>query len=132
MINYAYWFIIIIVIALVLFAGGFKAGYWKTALSIALIILVAGWSAYAFHFQQIFVKRYGGEMTIKTPEGQYHLGVTWKEDNMWIETYDPKTNTCIFSEYSKGNLLQGRVYIKDCNPLLPQATGYRTYAPAGN
>lgn len=123
MISYGYWLIVIVIIALVLYGAGFKAGYWKAAVVISLVFLVIGWSAFAFHFEQIFVKRYGGEMTIKTPDGQYHLGVTWKEDNMWIETFDPQTNTCIFSEYSKGNLLQGRVYIKDCNPLMRQIPG---------
>ena len=58
-------------------------------------------------------------MTIRVPAGQFHMGATWKDKNLWIENYDPETNTCIFSEYSKGNLLQGRVNIKDCNPLMP-------------
>ena len=56
------------------------------------------------------------------PDGQLHIATTWKDDNLWIENYDPATNTCIFLEYSKGNLLQGRVTIKNCNPLLPRAT----------
>jgi hypothetical protein len=56
-------------------------------------------------------------MTIKVPVGQYHIATTWKEDNLWVENYDPETNSCVFSEYSKGNLLQGRVTIKNCNPL---------------
>jgi hypothetical protein len=38
-----------------------------------------------------------------------------------VENYDPATNTCEFREYSKGNLLQGRVIIKNCNPVLPPA-----------
>ena len=47
-----------------------------------------------------------------------HIAATWKDDNLWIENYDPKTNTCHFNEYSKGNLLQGKVTIKNCNPLI--------------
>jgi hypothetical protein len=42
----------------------------------------------------------------------YHVTTTWKDDNLWIENYDPKTNNCLFSEYSRGNLLQGRIIIK--------------------
>ena len=48
-----------------------------------------------------------------------HIAATWKDDNLWIENYDPATNRCIFTEYSKGNLLEGKVTIKNCNPLLP-------------
>jgi len=47
------------------------------------------------------------------------IAATWKDDNLWIENYDPATNRCIFAEYSKGNLLEGKVTIKNCNPLLP-------------
>ena len=86
----------------------------------ALLILATGWAAYYFHFEQVFVKRWGGVMTIKVPDGQYHIATTWKEDNLWVENYDPETDRCIFSEYSKGNLLQGRVTIKNCNPLMRQ------------
>ena len=42
---------------------------------------------------------------------------TTREDNLWIENYNAETNTCIFREYSRGNLLQGKVTIKNCNPL---------------
>lgn len=120
MITYLYWFVLILLTVLVLFGIGYKAKLWKTALATAAVVLITGWGTYTFHFEQIFVKRYGGEMSIRTPEGQIHMGITWKEDNMWIETYDPGTNTCIFTEYSRGNVLQGRVFIKNCNPMLPR------------
>ncbi len=57
-------------------------------------------------------------MTISVPSGQYHIATTWKDDNLWVENYDPETNKCVFSEYSKGNLLQGQVTIKNCNPIM--------------
>ena len=121
MITYLYWTAVILTAILVIYLVGGKAGKWKIGLSAALIILIVGWSSYYFRLQQIFVKRYGGVMTILVPEGKHHIGATWKDDNLWIENYDPKTNSCIFSEYSKGNLLQGRVTIKNCNPVLPAA-----------
>ena len=117
MITYLYWIGLFLLTGALMFGLGFKAKLWKTALAGTLAIFVVGWAAYTFHLEQIFVKRYGGEMSVRTPEGQYHMGITWKDDNIWIETYDPKTDTCIFSEYSKGNLLQGRVFIKKCNPI---------------
>ncbi len=119
MITYLYWTAVILLAGGVLFGLGVKAGKWKVAITIALILLALGWSTYYFSLQQVFVKRYGGVMTIQVPPGQLHLGATWKEDNMWIENYDPESNTCIFTEYSKGNLLQGKVTIKNCNPMIP-------------
>jgi len=120
MITYLYWAIIVLLCAALLYGFGVKGNSWKIGVSAALVLLLVGWTAYYFRFQQVFVKRYGGVMTLTVPDGQHHLGATWKDDNLWIENYDPKTNTCVFSEYSKGNLLQGRVTIKNCNPLLPQ------------
>ncbi|NOZ11963.1 MAG: hypothetical protein GXP09_13110 [Gammaproteobacteria bacterium] len=120
MITYLYWtFIAGLVIACLMILGNrFKK--WKAATISAAVILVVSAIAYYFYFQQIFVKRYGGVMTISVPEGERHLAATWKDDNLWIENYDPKTNTCHFREYSRGNLLQGQVTIKQCNPMLRQ------------
>ena len=96
---------------------------WKGAFIGAAVILFFGWAAYFFYFQQLFVKRWGGVMSVTVPEGQMHIAATWKDDNLWIENYDPSTNRCIFTEYSKANLLEGKVTIKKCNPLLPAASG---------
>ena len=117
MITYFYWSVVIALIGAVLFILGGKYQQWRPALITSVVVLIVGFSAYYFHFQQIFVKRYGGVMAISVPEGQLHVAATWKDDNLWIENYDPKTNICHFSEYSRGNLLEGRVTIKQCNPL---------------
>jgi hypothetical protein len=116
-ITYFYWLVVIGLMAATLFILGGKYQQWKPAVITSAVILVVGFAAYYFHFQQIFVKRYGGVMSINVPEGQFHIAATWKDDNLWIENYDPKTNTCHFSEYSRGNLLQGKVTVKNCNPL---------------
>jgi hypothetical protein len=120
MITYLYWTGVLLLAFAVLALIGGKLKSWKVALPVAAVVLVVGWAAYYFHFQQVFVKRWGGVMTIKVPEGQRHIGATWKDDNLWIENFDPETNTCHFSEYSKGNLLQGKVTIKNCSPLMPR------------
>ncbi len=118
MVTYLYWAVVAGLIIAVLVGVGGKLAQWKSAGIVSATILVIGAGAYYFHFQQIFVKRYGGVMTVTVPEGQLHLAATWKDDNLWIENYDPLTNTCHFREYSRGNLLQGQVTIKNCNPLL--------------
>jgi hypothetical protein len=120
MITYLYWgaVIALVIAAMALFAG--KMNSIRGALIASAIVLIAGWIAYYFYFEQIFVKRYGGVMSIAVPDGQHHIAVTWKDDNLWVENYDPATNTCIFTEYSRGNLLQGKVTLKNCNPLMPR------------
>jgi hypothetical protein len=118
MVTYLYWTFVIALMIAALALVGWKLKEWKVAAISTAVILIIGFGAYHFHFQQIFVKRYGGVMTVSVPEGQLHLAATWKDDNLWIENYDPVTNTCHFREYSRGNLLQGQVTIKNCNPLL--------------
>ena len=117
MVTYLYWIFVVALVIAALYGFGYKLEQWKPALISGAVVLVIGIFAYYFHFQQVFVKRYGGIMTISVPTGQLHIAATWKDDNLWIENYDPKTNTCHFREYSRGNLLQGKVTIKNCNPL---------------
>ena len=117
MITYFYWAVVIGLVIASLVVGA-NLNKLKPALVLTGIILIVGWAAYFFHFQQLFVKRYGGVMSISVPAGQRHIAATWKDDNLWIENYDPASNTCHFSEYSRGNLLQGKVTIKNCNPAL--------------
>lgn len=118
MITYLYWLSVIGLTAATIYVLGYKMQHWKNAAIGATTVLLIGTIAYYFHFEQIFVKRFGGVMTISVPAGQLHLAATWKGDNLWIENYDPQTNTCHFREYSRGNLLEGHVIIKKCDPLL--------------
>lgn len=115
MITYLYWAVVVAIAMGLVFVFG-RINKWKAGLIGSAVVLVIGWGAYFFHFQQVFVKHYGGVMTIRVPEGQQHIAATWKEDHLWVENYDPATNTCHFNEYSKGNLLQGKVTLKNCNP----------------
>ena len=96
MITYLYWIIIIAIASGILYFLGYKVEEWKIAGIAFFSVLIIGFIAYHFHFQQVFVKRYGGVMAITVPEGELHLAATWKDDNLWIENYDPKTNTCYF------------------------------------
>ena len=117
MITYLYWLTVLGLAIAFLAVSSVKMHNRKVGIAGAILVLVAGWTAYYFHFQQVFVKRWGGVMSITVPKGERHMLATWKEDNLWIENYSPETNTCIFREYARGNLLQGKVTIKNCNPL---------------
>ena len=124
MITYLYWGLVFTLVIAVIVGIGFRMNSLPSALAAAAILLFIAWAAYYFYLQQIFVKRWGGVMSISVPSGQYHIATTWKDDNLWVENYDPATNSCVFSEYSKGNLLQGRVTLKNCNPIqLLDVTG---------
>ena len=123
MVTYLYWILVFGLVIATVVVFGVKLENVKAAVLSGAIFLFIGWAVYYFYLQQIFVKRWGGVMTISVPEEQYHIATTWKEDNLWVENYDPRTNRCVFSEYSKGNLLQGRVTIKNCNPLALFAGG---------
>ncbi len=118
MITYLYWLAVVATAGLALYIAGAKLKNWKFASIAAISIVITGSLMYFFHFQQVFVKNWGGVMTITVPEGQLHMMATWKNDNLWIENYDPKSNTCHFREYSKGAVLEGKVLIKNCNPLM--------------
>jgi len=125
MITYFYWACVFAVAIATIWFFAARLDRWRDALVGAGVVLFVGWLAYFFYFQQLFVKRWGGVMSISVPDGQRHIAATWKDDNLWIENYDPVKNRCIFAEYSKGNLLEGRVTIKNCNPLLaaPERAG---------
>lgn len=118
MITYLYW-IMVIAVTIILCLGVTRLINWRVGGLTGVVVFLLAWGAYHFKYEQLFVKNYGGVMSITIPEGQMHLSATWKEDHLWIENYDPKTNTCYFSEYSKGHLLEGQVVFKNCNPLLP-------------
>ncbi|MFY0642727.1 MAG: hypothetical protein JXR16_16875 [Bermanella sp.] len=118
MITYFYWLLILALVLTSLYALGVKLNKWKPAAIVAASIFIIGSAAYFFHFQQVFVKNWGGVMTVTVPDGHQHMMATWKNDNLWLESYDSKTNTCHFREYSKGAMLEGKVLIKNCNPLM--------------
>ena len=120
MITYLYWALVFLLAFGLVFLFASRMSNWKAAAVAAAAVLLIGSAGYYFYFEQIFVKRYGGVMTIRVPEGHRHIAATWKDDNLWVENYDPSSNECIFSEYARGNVLEGRVTIKNCNPLASQ------------
>jgi len=120
MVTYLYWLCVIALTGVTLYLLGWRLKLWGAGAITALALLGMFSMLYFFYLEQIFVKRWGGVMSLTVPKGQQHITVTWKDDNFWMENYDPKTNSCIFQEYSRGNMLEGKVVIKNCNPILPK------------
>lgn len=121
MLTTFYWIATLIAIFAIFYLIAVRFSKLKPALVVTLLLAVVSYSFYYFYLEQLLVKSYGGSMVINIPEGQYHLGVTWKDDHLWIENYDPIKNECIFREYSRGSMLEGQVKLRNCNPLLPSS-----------
>ncbi|WP_178006190.1 hypothetical protein [Marinospirillum perlucidum] len=117
MLTNLYWLVVVALLLGIFYLISVRLGRVRVALVVALVLGVLSHSFYYFYLEQLLVKRYGGSMSLQVPEGQYHLGVTWKGDNLWIQNYDPDNNNCIFREFSRGSMLEGQVVIKNCNPL---------------
>lgn len=122
MVTYLYWGFVLALLLGVFYVLGWQLQKWVQAIVVSGVILVFCSAFYYFYLEQMFVKRWGGTMTIEIPQGQRHIAATWKDDHLWIENYDPATNTCIFQEYSRGNLLEGRVLFRNCSPLYQGAS----------
>lgn len=121
MLTTLYWIVSLVIIFAIFYLFAVRFSKPKPALAITLVLALTSYSFYYFYLEQLLVKRYGGSMVIQIPEGQHHLGVTWKDDHLWIENYDPIKNECIFREYSRGSVLEGQVKLRNCNPWPVQA-----------
>lgn len=84
--------------------------------SILALALLTGCS------EQARVKAWGGATSVTIPEGAVLLTMTWKESNLWILYYDPKTKSCVFSENSAYGLMQGVITVPNCNPAFPPSS----------
>lgn len=60
-------------------------------------------------------RMWGGSLTISTPDGGIHISSAWKGTDLWIETYYPKDNKCIFKQQSDTGFTSGEIVISPCN-----------------
>ena len=48
-----------------------------------------------------------------------HLSTQWVHGQLWVESFDPKTRTCLFSEYKQGKpVAEGAVTFTNCRTGL--------------
>lgn len=116
MLTHLYWLLLVLVVLAVFYLVALRLKQLKLALILVLALGLSGHLFYFFYLEQVLVKRFGGSMSLNLPQETYHLGVTWKEDNLWIHTYYPATNECVFREYSRGRMMEGEVRLRNCNP----------------
>ena len=92
MITYLYWLFTFALAAGALYLLGFKARNWSAGIGTGAVLLIVSFALFHFYFENIFVKRWGGKMSIEIPAGMHHISATWKDDNLCIENFEPKTN----------------------------------------
>ncbi len=68
MITYLYWALVFALALLALFTLGLKLKQWKLSIIFFASVIIIGSLAYFFHFQQVFVKHWGGVMTLSIPD----------------------------------------------------------------
>lgn len=57
-------------------------------------------------------RKWGGTEDLQLPPNEILLGVTWKENSLWILTKDTTTSTSYFREKSSWGIVEGTVQIK--------------------
>ena len=64
-------------------------------------------------------KKDAGNKEIELPEGLIHVGAQWVGGSLWVESFDPKTAICEFSEYKGGKIVEGSaITFKNCRTGL--------------
>jgi len=54
-------------------------------------------------------RHFSGTLEIKIEPNHVVQNVTWKFDNLWVQTLDTTTNVIHFSEYSSDGLIYGTI-----------------------
>lgn len=50
----------------------------------------------------------GQAQTIELPEGQLHVAAQWVDGQLWVESFDPATRVCSFSQYRDGKPVENK------------------------
>jgi hypothetical protein len=46
--------------------------------------------------------------TIELPEGQLHVSAQWVDGQLWVESFEPHTRVCLFSQYRDGKPVESK------------------------
>lgn len=90
---------------------------WAMGSSFAIIIFA--YVSYEMFFENIFVRNFGGTMTVSVPDGEFFVDQTWKDGDYWMTTYNPEKNECYFREDPRFSILKGKVVVKNCKIYVP-------------
>lgn len=58
------------------------------------------------------VRNFGGTESVKLKDNEVLQNMTWKKDDMWIQTKDTITGICYFRESSSWGVWEGEVIIQ--------------------
>lgn len=89
----------------------------KLKIGVCAGILIISYISYIGYFEQIFAKKYGGNLTITIPDDAQFIGLTWKDNDLWYGYHDTVSGKCVFQEQSRYGLMEGKVFVKNCNPI---------------
>ena len=106
-----------------------KSEYFVMSAVLAGVLAVAGCK-----------KDVGQPQVIELPEGQLHMSMQWIDGELWVETLDIKSRTCLFTEYRGGKPVESKtVSMKKCRtglgipaprPVVPSVEGAAVDQPA--
>lgn len=78
----------------------------KTITIIGLLLLVTSCT------ENSRARNWGGSETLELKEGEILQNMTWKNDDLWIQTIDTTTGVCYFRESSSWGVWEGEITIK--------------------
>lgn len=62
-------------------------------------------------------RRFGGKLEYKLPAGAQLVSMTWRDADLWVLYYDPKTQRCVFVDSSELGYREGQVVAPDYRPV---------------
>lgn len=95
----------------------------KTIITLTLLALVfvAGMLIFALTTENAIVKMFGGTQEITLDAGQKLVTMTWKKNDLWLQTRDMRpeeyAETHRFSEQSSLGILEGTIIIHEVAPV---------------
>jgi hypothetical protein len=72
------------------------------------------------------------EIVINLQPGLVHIGTQWVNGQIWVESFDPITNSCLLRQYdARGKMVEGgsKVRLRACR-IAPPANQEKSATPA--
>jgi hypothetical protein len=112
------WFCLMLVIMIGIVNFGYRKPFsTKAYIAAGVVGIIMTFSYYAF-LENIFARKFGGTLDVSIPKDEYLIGISWKNEDSWILTYDSVSKNCYYREESKFSTLEGKIRVSNCKPLI--------------